>query len=155
MRMEIREDDMRGESIIKFVESHLEHMKDITPIESVHALGAEALRSPEVTVWSAWEGDTLLGCGALKTLSHESGEIKAMRTADAHRRKGVGRTILEHILEEARRRGYRNVYLETGSADDFAPARTLYLRYGFRVRGPFGDYVEDPHSVFMEKSLET
>jgi putative acetyltransferase len=83
----------------------------------------------------------------------QCGEIKAMRTHDAHRRKGVGSRILEHILAEARRRGYRRVYLETGSMAEFAPARALYTRYGFSLRGPFAPYVDDPNSVFMEKDL--
>ena len=151
--MEIREDDVTGSAIIHFLAAHLENMHQITPPESVHALGAEALRSPEITLWSAWDGDVLLGSGALKALNPESGEIKAMRTDDAHRRRGVGSKILERILEEARRRGYRRLFLETGSMAEFSAARALYRRYGFEFRGPFGDYVEDPNSVFMAKDL--
>jgi putative acetyltransferase len=113
----------------------------------------EALRSPGITVWSAWSGTTLLGCGALKELDSESGEIKAMRTDPPHRRRGVGARILDRIIEEARRRGYRRLYLETGSQPEFGPARSLYGRYGFELRGPFGDYVEDPNSVFMWMEL--
>jgi putative acetyltransferase len=128
-------------------------MHQITPPESVHALGLEALRSPEITLWSAWDGEVLLGCGALKALDGESGEIKAMRTDDAHRRRGVGSRILERIIQEARRRGYRRLYLETGSMAEFFAAQALYRRYGFEFRGPFGDYVEDPNSVFMSKDL--
>jgi putative acetyltransferase len=151
--MEIREDDLSEIATIRLLEGHLENMKRITPPESVHALGVEALRSPEITLWSAWEGDALLGCGALRVLGPASGEIKAMRTDEAHRRKGVGSRILEHIIREARRRGYRYLYLETGAMPDFAPGRALYTRYGFEVRGPFGDYKEDPNSVFMVKEL--
>jgi putative acetyltransferase len=151
--MEIREDDLTGSEIVRFLEGHLASMYDISPPESVHALGVEALRSPEITVWSAWNGTTLLGCGALKELDRESGEIKAMRTDPSHRRKGVGAKILEQIIGEARRRGYQRLQLETGSQPEFAPARSLYSRYGFVFRGPFGDYVEDPNSVFMTKEL--
>jgi putative acetyltransferase len=128
-------------------------MKEITPPESVRALGVEGLRSPEITVWSAWNGTVLLGCGALRALAPESGEIKAMRTDAAHRRRGVGSRILEHIIGEAQRRGYGWLYLETGAMPEFAAARALYSRYGFQVRGPFGDYVDDPNSVFMAKEL--
>lgn len=151
--MTIREDDVTGAEIVRLLTEHLDDMKSITPPESVHALGADALRAPGITLWSAWEGGALLGCGALKALDAASGEIKAMRTADAHRRKGVAAKILEHLIAEARRRGYRRLYLETGAAPAFVAARTLYLSYGFALRGPFADYVEDPNSVFMSLDL--
>jgi putative acetyltransferase len=151
--MEVREDDLTGSAVLRLLASHLENMRQITPPESVHALGLEALRSPEITLWSAWDGEVLLGCGALKALDCESGEIKAMRTHDAHRRRGVGSRILERIIDEARRRGYRRLYLETGRVAEFSAAQALYRRYGFEFRGPFGDYLEDPNSVFMSKDL--
>lgn len=110
--MEIREDDLSGIETLRFLEGHLENMKQITPPESVHALGVEGLRAPDVTVWSAWDGEVLLGCGALRALDPESGEIKAMRTGEAHRRQGIGSRILEHIIGEARRRGYRRLFLD-------------------------------------------
>lgn len=151
--MEIREDDLTGSAIVRLLESHLENMMEITPPESVHALGVDRLRSPDITVWSAWEGGELLGCGALKVLDAASGEIKAMRTHDAHRRKGVGSRVLERIVAEGQRRGYRRLFLETGASADFAAAQALYRRYGFEYRGPFGDYVNDPNSVFMSKAI--
>jgi putative acetyltransferase len=151
--MEVREDDLTGSATIRLLTAHLENMHQITPPESVHALGLEELRSPGITLWSAWDGEVLLGCGALKELDSGSGEIKAMRTDEAHRRRGVGSRILERILQEARRRGYRRLYLETGSMAEFFPAQALYRRYGFEFRGPFGDYLEDPNSVFMSKEL--
>ncbi len=151
--MEIREDDLSGIATVRLLEGHLENMKRITPPGSVHALDVEGLRSPEITLWSAWDGDVLLGCGALKVLGPTSGEIKAMRTDEAQRRKGVGSRILEHIIGEGRRRGYRHLYLETGALPEFAAGRALYARYGFELRGPFGDYEEDRNSVFMVKEL--
>ena len=95
----------------------------------------------------------MLGCGALKQLDPSHGEIKSMRTASRHLRKGVANGLLAHILEEARRRAYRRISLETGSSEAFAPARTLYARQGFRPCGPFGGYVEDPFSFFMTREL--
>lgn len=151
--MEIREDDLMGREIAELLREHLEDMRAITPPESVHALDLEGLRSPNITFWSAWEGSALVGCGALKELDATSGEIKSMRTARAFRRKGIAAKILEHILGEAERRAYKRLYLETGSFPAFAPARALYLRYGFEFQGPFADYVEDPNSVFMVKKL--
>lgn len=151
--MEIREDDLTGKEIIDLLREHLEHMKEITPPESVHALDLEGLRSPDITFWTIWEGNELLGCGALKELDSKSGEVKSMRTANAHRRKGAASKMLEHIIQEAQRRGYDYLNLETGAFPAFTPARTLYARYGFEYRGPFGDYIDDPNSVFMTKKL--
>ncbi len=151
--MQIREDDLTGTRITDFLREHLENMFEITPPESVHALGLDALRAPGITFWSVWEGDDLLGCGALKELDPENGEVKSMRTALAHRGKGVARGVLEHILQEAQRRGYESLYLETGAMPEFAPARALYLRYGFEVCGPFADYSDDPNSVFMTRRV--
>jgi putative acetyltransferase len=151
--LQIYEDDLTGKEIADLLRQHLENMHEISPPESVHALDLEALRSPEITFWSAWEGNELLGCGALKQLDPSSGEIKSMRTAKAHRRKGVASKLLEHIIKEAEQRAYSYLYLETGSFPEFAPARALYTRYGFEYRGPFADYTDDPNSVFMMKKL--
>ena len=151
--MQIREDDLTGQKIADFLREHLGNMHEISPPESIHALDLEALRSPDITFWSAWEGDELLGCGALKELDEKTGEVKSMRTATVHRGQGVGRRILEHIIREAERRGYSFLNLETGSQPEFTPARALYTRYGFAHRGPFADYTDDPNSVFMTKRL--
>ena len=120
-----------------------------SPAESVHALDLEALRAPEVTFWTVWQASELAGCGAIKELDANHGEIKSMRTASSHLRKGVAAVLLDHILSVARERGYRRLSLETGSVEAFAPARALYGRFGFRLCAPFADYVEDPYSVFM------
>ena len=93
------------------------------------------------------------GCVALKELDSRSGEVKSTRTAKAHRRKGVASKILKHIIKEAERRGYDRLNLETGVIPEFAPARALYIRYGFESRGPFADYIDDLNSVFMTKKL--
>ena len=147
--MRIREDDLGGVEIAKLLQEHLDCMRVHSPPESVHALDLEGLQSPDITFWTAWQGDELLGCGALKELDAQHGEIKSMRTAAAHLGKGIGSRILEHIMEEARRRSYSRLSLETGSMEAFAPARELYRRFGFEYQGPFGDYAEDPNSVFM------
>lgn len=128
-------------------------MHAVTPPESIHALDLGALRVPEISFWTVWDGDALLGCGALKQLDPATGEIKSMRTAEPHRGRGVASHLLEHILAVSRRRGYERLLLETGAMDAFRPARMLYARFGFVERGPFGNYVDDPNSVFMEKDL--
>jgi putative acetyltransferase len=151
--MDIRLDDLCGAPVRALLDEHLRHMHELSPPESVHALPIDALRQPGVTFWSAWERGELLGCGALKELDAKHGEIKSMRTANAHRRRGVARAMLEHIVTEAQRRGYARLSLETGSNEPFAPARELYRRFGFIECGPFADYREDPNSVFMTRAL--
>ena len=151
--MEIRVDDLAGPEIISLLEEHLSNMRAITPPQSVHALPVEGLRSATVTFWSVWENAELLGCGALKELDPQHGEIKSMRTARKHLRKGVARAVLDHIMSEAKRRGYRRLSLETGAMPEFEPARELYARTGFTTCQPFADYIEDPNSVFMTMEL--
>jgi putative acetyltransferase len=151
--MNIKIDDLQGTEIRGLLQEHLDSMKLYSPPESIHALDLAALRQPEITFWTAWEKDELLGCGALKELDPLHGEIKSMRTAARHRRQGVATALLTHILEEARRRGYRQISLETGSNEAFAPARSLYAAFGFTSCAPFADYILDPYSVFMTKQL--
>jgi putative acetyltransferase len=154
IEVQIREDDLTGPEIARFLQAHLDRMYEITPPESVHALDLDGLRAPGITFWSAWAGSELLGCGALRELDPRSGEVKSMRTAPEHRGRGVGSRILEHLIAVAERRAYERLYLETGAMPEFAPARALYRRYGFEYRGPFADYREDPNSVYMEKRLQ-
>ena len=151
--MDIRVDDLRGPEISQLLQEHLRDMARHSPPESVHALDLEGLRKPDITFWTVWEDSELLGCGALKELDAHHGEIKSMRTASRHLRKGVAAKLVGHILEEAKRRSYRRLSLETGSMQAFAPARRLYARFGFQECGPFADYVEDPYSAFMTKEL--
>lgn len=151
--MNIRLDDLRGPEIRALLEEHLRDMHEISPPESVHALDLESLRKPNITFWTAWSGSDLLGCGALNELDPTHGEIKSMRTATAHRSKGVGRAILQHVLAQARVRSYRRVSLETGSQPEFLPARRLYESAGFTYCSPFGAYVEDPNSVFLTRPI--
>lgn len=153
MATTIRVDDLRGPEIHQLLREHLQSMALHSPPESVHALDIEAQQQPEITFWTAWDGTVLLGCGAIKQLDAAHGEIKSMRTATAHVRRGVARQMLAHIVEVARRRAYRRLSLETGSAMAFEPARRLYAEFGFTECGPFGDYVLDPYSVFMTKEL--
>lgn len=149
--MHIRVDDLRGAPIAALLQEHLDTMHALSPPESVHALNLDALRQPGITFWTAWDGDELLGCGALKQLTGLHSELKSMRTARAHLRKGVARALLRHILAHAGTQGIARISLETGSAPAFAPARQLYANEGFVECGPFEGYALDPHSVFMTK----
>lgn len=147
--MELVQGDLESADVVALLQAHLDGMAALSPPESVHALGLEELRRPEVTFWSLRQDGDLLGCGALKELDSSQGEIKSMRTAERHLRKGVAATLLRHILAEAKARGYRRLSLETGSTDGFAAAQTFYERFGFVDCAPFGDYRVDPYSRYM------
>ena len=135
------------------LEEHLRELEPHSPPESRHALDLSGLRRPEVSFWTIWDGNALAGCGALKELSPTHAELKSMRTAKTHQRRGVASQLLEHLVAEAKRRGYERLSLETGSMDYFAPAHRLYARFGFTPCAIFGDYAEDPNSLFLSLDL--
>jgi len=149
----IEQDHPTREDVQALIREHLADMYATSPAESVHALDVAALTKPGLTFFTAREDEVLLGCGALKELSPSDGELKSMRTAAAARGRGIGTLMLAHLLGEARRRGYRAVHLETGTQDFFAPARRLYEQHGFVECPPFGDYTEDPVSVYYVLEL--
>ena len=151
--VEIRIDDLTGPEIGELLAEHLRIMAEVTPRHSMHALDLDELRGPDITFWTLWHGRELAGCGALKEIDREHGEIKSMRTARAHLRKGIASMLLEHILAEAKRRGYRRLSLETGAMPYFEPARALYRKFGFGRCAAFGSYAEDPNTVFMSLAL--
>ncbi len=151
--MNLEVDDLSRPAIHALLNEHLQSMYELSPPESVHALDLEKLRKPEITFWSAWEGPLLLRCGALKELDPTHGEVKSMRTPNAHRRRGAGRAILSHVIGVAKSRAYERLSLETGTMAAFKPAHRLYESFGFSYCGPFGDYIEDPNSAFMTLRL--
>jgi putative acetyltransferase len=151
--MQIRVDNLHGHEIIELLHEHLRCMEQVSPPESRHALDLDELRAQEITFWTIWDGSNLAGCGALKELHTQHGEIKSMRTASAYLRKGVASQMLGHIIGEAKHRGYRRLSLETGAMAYFEPARRLYTDFGFATCRPFAIYAEDPNSVFMTKEI--
>jgi putative acetyltransferase len=149
----IVEDDLTGARIAALLRYHLEQMHLNSPPGSVFAFDIDRLRSADVTFWTAWDGDALLGCGALKALSDGSGEIKSMRTAPDHLRKGVAAALLDHVIGVARARGYRRLSLETGSGPAFDPALALYRRRGFADGAAFGGYERSEFNQFLHLDL--
>ncbi|HZN72859.1 MAG TPA: GNAT family N-acetyltransferase, partial [Micromonosporaceae bacterium] len=146
-------DDLSGSQIAEFLAEHIQQMRSVTPLESTFALDLAGLRQPGITFWSVLDGDTLVGCGALKRLDDGHAELKSMRTAPARTRSGIASLLLAHIISEARRMGYARLSLETGSAEFFAPARRLYEKFGFEYCEPFADYQPGPHNVFLTRVL--
>lgn len=149
----IVEDDLTGPEIAALLTLHLAEMHAWSPPESVHAMPIDRLRASDVTFFSAWQGEALAACAAIKDLGNGEGELKSMRADPAFRGKGAGRAVLDALIAEAYRRGYARLSLETGATDDFAPAHRLYLANGFVDCGPFADYREDPFSRFMTRAL--
>ena len=153
--LSIAVDDLRGPEIAALLQRHLDLMYEITPAGSVYALDLNKLRLPEITFWTIWDDTLLVGCGALRELSSTHGEIKSMRTPSAARRRGAGRALLQHIIFASRSRGYKMLSLETGSHSAFGAAQSLYRSHGFSLSGPFGDYLPNEHSVFMQLQLSS
>ena len=151
--MRIVVDDLTGPEIARFLDEHIRQMRSITPLESKHALDLDSLRRPEITFWSVLDGDSVVGCGAIKRLDPDHAELKSMRTSPERQRTGIASRLLGHIIDEARRMGFVRLSLETGSDEFFRPARTLYQKFGFEYCEPFADYTVDPLSVFLTREL--
>ncbi len=151
--MNITEGGLDAPDVIALLGEHLQGMASHSPPESIHALDVEGLKAADITFWTLRDGNGLLGCIALKQLDDKHGEIKSMRTAKRHLRKGVGAALLIHVIDEAKRRSYDWLNLETGSGPGFEAAHALYRKFGFVECGPFADYREDPFSRFMTLEL--
>ena len=151
--MRIEADDLSRPQVHALLEEHLANMHELSPPEQVFALDLNKLRADDITFWTVWRDEVLLGCGALKELTPTHGEIKSMRTPAAARGRGAGRAVLAHIISVAQHRGYTKLSLETGTHAAFEPAHNLYCSNGFVMSGPFGSYRPNEHSVFMELRL--
>lgn len=151
--MELREGGLDDPRVLALVAHHQAEAHASTPSENAHAMNVDGLRHADISFWGLWEGEDLLGIAALRALASDHGEIKSMRTAPAHLRRGVARTLLTHLIALARTRGYTRVSLETGTAPMFEAANRLYEAAGFTDGPPFGGYPESPHNRFMTLSL--
>ena len=143
-------DDARVQALLT---THLTKARAATAEGFAFALDLSGLRVPEIRFFSAWDGETLLGVGALKRMADDHGEVKSMHTAEAARRRGIGGMMLRHIMDEARAAGMTRVSLETGTSAYFQPAVALYLAHGFAPCGPFGDYAASAENRFLTRPL--
>ncbi|HEY6336615.1 MAG TPA: GNAT family N-acetyltransferase [Alphaproteobacteria bacterium] len=151
--MRIIPGDFSDSRVVDLLNIHLTSARAETAPGSAHALDLTGLQSPDVSFWTIWDDETLLGVGALKRLSADHGEIKSMHTAQAMRGRRAGSAMLRHIIETARASGMARLSLETGAWAYFRPAQALYRSHGFVECPPFADYVLDPNSVFMTLEL--
>lgn len=145
--------DLADPRIVALLEEHVGQFRAITPPGSSHALDLSGLQIPDIRFFVAWQGEDLMGMGALKRLDPTHGEVKSMRTVTSAQRRGVASAMLRHIIAEARGWGLQRLSLETGSFEYFAPARAFYARHGFVDCPPFPPYRPDPNSVFMTLAL--
>ena len=149
----VRAADLEDPELVAFLAAHFAELEPTAPAESRHALDVEGLRAPRVRMWEARVSGEIAGMIALADLDPGHAELKSLRTSPALRGRGIGALLLDVALDDARARQLGRVSLETGSAPLFDPARRLYERRGFAECGPFGAYVEDPHSMFMTLEL--
>jgi putative acetyltransferase len=150
---EVRKDDLSSEATLRLLALHLAGMHANSPPDSVYALDLSGLKAPDITVWSVWGGNEVVGIGALKELGNGSAEVKSMRTHPDHLRRGVAALLLDHIAAEAKARGLTRLSLETGSGPAFEPALALYRKYGFVNGEAFSDYQPSAFNHFLHLQL--
>ena len=153
MMLRIADGGLDEPQVLAMLKFHFDTNISVTPQGSAHVFDVSRLKAPDISFWSAWGGETLMGVGALKRMDASHGEVKSMHTLQTSRRSGVGGAMLRHIIAKAQGMGLARLSLETGSFDFFAPARALYERHGFVECGPFGDYKPDPNSTFMSREI--
>lgn len=151
--MQVTTGDLNNPKLQSLLIYHFQDLQSKSTPETSFVLDLSALRKPNITIYTVWEGDELLGCGAIKELDSTHGEIKSMRTAPEHLRKGVARVLVQHMITEAKRRKYNRLSLETGTVAAFANAKRLYEGCGFERCEPFADYVAHEDNMFMTIKL--
>tara|TARA_B110000263_G_scaffold177196_1_gene154927 strand:+ start:68 stop:529 length:462 start_codon:yes stop_codon:yes gene_type:complete len=137
----------------KLLISHFIELSSVSPVDRGHVLDIPGLKNPSIKFWSLWENDQLIGCGALKFLDKEHGELKSIRVADSFRRKGNGFKVISHLISEAKKLNIKKISLETGTGNFFTPARKLFDKCGFKVCEPFAHYKKDPDACYMSLLL--
>ena len=132
---------------------HFIELRAASPEGSAHVLDIPGLKVPSIKFWSLWENDRLMGCGALKFLDNEHGEFKSIRIHDNFRNKCNGISVINHLINEAKKLNIKKLSIETGAGDFFKPARKLFIRSGFKKCEPFAHYKEDVNSVYFTKII--
>ncbi len=136
------------------LKKHFIELKSVSPAGSTHVLDISGLKDQSIKFWSLWESNKLVGCGALKFLDKNHGEFKSIRVADNFRKSGVGKKIINHLIEEAKKLNISKLSIETGAGEFFLPARKLFLKFGFKICPPFAHYKEDPNSCYYSLDIK-
>lgn len=153
MILMIRSGGLEDPQVLAMLKFHFDTNISVTPPGSAHVFDIARLKADDVSFWSAWDGDRLMGVGALKRMTADHGEIKSMHSRQDVRRSGIGSAMLLRIMAEAKAAGLKRLSLETGSFDFFKPAVALYQKHGFVECEAFGDYKPDPYSTFMTREI--
>jgi putative acetyltransferase len=153
MAWQIFEGELDHNDVRALLAQHFTEMRAGSPPSACHVLPVDGLKDPAIRFFTLREDGALLGCGALKRLTGDHGEVKSMRTADAALGRGVGKALLDHLVSTARKQGMTCLSLETGSTEQFAAALRLYEREGFENCGPFGSYADTPFTRFLTKEI--
>ena len=135
------------------LKKHFVELRSVSPAGSTHVLDIDGLKDPSIKFWSLWENNELIGCGALKFLEKNHGEFKSIRVADEFKKKGAGKRIINHLIEEAKKLKISKLSIETGAGDFFLPARNLFSKFGFKKCPPFAHYKEDLNSCYYTLNL--
>ena len=143
------EGNFDNSEVLELLNKHFIELRSVSPEESTHVLDIEGLKDQNIKFWSLWEGNLLMGCGALKFLNKEHGEFKSIRVEDRFRKKDNGIKILKHLIFEAKKLNIKKISVETGTGDFFTPARKLFNKCGFKLCKPFAHYKEDANSCYM------
>ena len=133
----------------KLLIDHFVELSSVSPVDRGHVLDIQGLKNPSIKFWSLWENDELIGCGALKFLDKEHGELKSIRVADRFRGKGNGIKVINHIIGEAKKLNIKKISLETGAGSFFESARKLFYKCGFKPCKPFAHYKKDIDACYM------
>ena len=147
------EGNFDNSEVLELLNKHFIELRSVSPEESTHVLDIEGLKDQNIKFWSLWEGNLLMGCGALKFLNKEHGEFKSIRVEDRFRKKDNGIKILKHLIFEAKKLNIKRISVETGTGDFFTPARKLFNKCGFKLCKPFAHYKEDPNSCYMSMRI--
>ena len=133
----------------EFLINHFIELRSVSPKGSAHVLDIAGLKDPTIKFWSLWEGNDLMGSGALKFLDKEHGEFKSIRVSDNFRGKGNGIKVINHLINEAKKLNIKRLSLETGAGDFFLTARKLFSKCDFKPCEPFSHYKKDINSIYM------
>ena len=143
-------DDLKVNELLK---KHFIELRSVSPAGSTHVLDIDGLKDKTIKFWSIWDNEDLIGCGAIKILSQDHGEFKSIRVADTFRGKGIGKEVISHLIDQAKKIGIKKLSIETGAGEFFAPARKLFEKFGFKPCKPFAHYKEDPNSCYFNLEI--
>ena len=147
------EDNFDKPEVNKLLISHFIELSSVSPVDRGHVLDIPGLKNSNIKFWSLWKNNQLIGCGALKFLDKEHGELKSIRVADSFRRKGNGFKVINHLIIKAKKLNIKKISLETGTGNFFTPARKLFDKCEFKVCEPFAHYKKDPDACYMSLLL--